>query len=404
MELGVYSASSAYVNSAEKGLGNSNAGFVDTTAMWKAVVNDVNAHGGFLGHPVQAVVHEQDFSSQADLNADAQAACTAFTQDHHVVGVVSLMFFTTQVGTCLQKAGVPFVGGNLGSQVGRSDAELARLPLFSMAAQVTWDHVAQLWVDQLVAMNYFSPWDAVNGGPGAGQVKIATIATDDPFMRDVVQKMIVPALASHGLKVADPYFMPFDIQALPQNEQSAVLKLRSDGITHALLVDAVGTFFPSSAESQHYRPRYGINTRDALNVFGNALPAAQMRGALGLGWAPPSDVRPGAAPPVSSAGNACLALMKNAGQDPNADLVRFDGMAMCESTWLLRAAFELGGGVTAQAYLTGLGRIGTSFAPVQTFGVLLNASRREGANAARRMLFDDGCACWRYQGANVAIP
>ena len=48
--------------------------------------------------------------------------------------------------------------------------------------------------------------------------------------------------------------------------------------------------FSASAESQHYRPRYAIHTGIApqASMQSNA-PAAQLAGAMGLGFAPTLD-------------------------------------------------------------------------------------------------------------------
>jgi hypothetical protein len=96
--------------------------------------------------------------------------------------------------------------------------------------------------------------------------------------------------------------------------------------------------------------------------------------------------------------------MQNAGQDPNADIVRLAGLGLCESAWLLQAAFQAGGAVSPQGYVNGLARLGTTFAPVQEFSNAFSVTRHAAATAARRMAFDDGCACWRYNGNDIQIP
>jgi hypothetical protein len=46
VELGVFGFKNEQVNTVEHGLGNTSGGNADSTAIWKAVVNDLNAHGG----------------------------------------------------------------------------------------------------------------------------------------------------------------------------------------------------------------------------------------------------------------------------------------------------------------------------------------------------------------------
>jgi hypothetical protein len=99
-----------------------------------------------------------------------------------------------------------------------------------------------------------------------------------------------------------------------------------------------------------------------------------------------------------------MGLIQKAGQDPNSDVARLFGLGLCESAWLLQAAFQAGGALSAQGYLNGLARLGTTFPPVQEFSNAFSPGRRDAAHAARRLAFDDGCACWRYNGNDIPVP
>src|SRR5690349_22550034 len=92
---------------------------------------------------------------------------------------------------------------------------------------------------------------------------------------------------------------------------SAVLKFRSDGVTHVLIWDDNGVatlFFMQQADNQGYRPRYGINSGNNMQVVAQVVSKSQLTGATGIGWTPAFDIANADSPTskwANSARRAC---------------------------------------------------------------------------------------------------
>jgi hypothetical protein len=189
--------------------------------------------------------------------------------------------------------------------------------------------------------------------------------------------------------------------------QSAVLRFRSDGVSHVLPmeINSLG-FFAQPAEAQHYRPRYGLSTATEVQVFaGNLVPNSQLKGAIGLGWSPALDLPPANNPPTGPyagpGAKHCLDVMSGAGftfSDANA---RGVALIVCDEFYSMRDtinAIPSGAAIDAQNFMQGLESLGTKFAiaglPVAAFG----PNKHFPVQRGYRWAFDDGCPCMHYVG------
>jgi hypothetical protein len=105
-------------------------------------------------------------------------------------------------------------------------------------------------------------------------VKVGILAPDKADWKWVVPHVLVPELARRGIKVSpsDVVIWHFPESTSGNGQaaseiQAAVLKFRSNGVTHVLPVEQNSlAFFASAAEGQHYRPRYGVDTYSAMQI------------------------------------------------------------------------------------------------------------------------------------------
>ena len=390
-------------------IGAAGVSFGDARDLSKIVIADINKHGGILGRKVMPIYYGVDAESTETDDQQLAAACSFFTQDHHVFAVIGIPGYDS-FNECIEKAGAVHVA----EDVTISNAQtFQRFPHYVEPSTLNLDRSAALQLQALVAQRYFTGWDDTAGGPGAAPAKVGILTYDHPDFAHPIDKVMLPALARAGYpspviaRIAYPQRFS-DLSNETAQVQNAVLQFRTAGVTHVIIFDASGTlslFFLQSAESQHYRPRYGINTQSAFGVLASTGddPKAQFNGAIGIGWYPIIDVPDQAAsdngPYSNNARKHCMALMRAGGQsfsDPNAER---DALLMCNQLYLLRQAV-VGGGATisATSFLNGLDRLGGQFASATSAATYLGPNQHDGVAAIYYWGYNSACGCMRYNG------
>jgi ABC-type branched-subunit amino acid transport system substrate-binding protein len=199
-------------------------------------------------------------------------------------------------------------------------------------------------------------------------------------------------LAKHGRRFAETVTYAQDVSTALAATQSAVLRFKAAGVTH---VYGASAFFLQAAESQNYRPRYAY--LPGLGAIGAAnSPAAQMRGAMTVGWAPSSDVNAPQDPPASPAGKHCTALMTRKGMSTSNRTDLTNMLTTCDSLYSLRDALEAGGVANVAGLRSGFESLGSGFPTALTFQVTMGPGRHHGVNAVRDMAYDTSCTCLIY--------
>jgi len=412
-----YTVNGAAANSAA-GAGGVTQG--DELKEAQAFVAYINKHGGVAGRRLVLVTHAYDALSTQTLDQQVSAACADFTQDHKVFAAQG---GTEQMQVCLDRARAVSVLDNLAvtsAESFRRHPYLAEVSLFDL------DRLARNEVTALVDQKYFTGWNTVTGGPGTGAAKVGYITFDDANFRSSSTRSMLPALAraGHAVSSNDVVYVHVpdnqaDLSATSAAISSAVLKFQQSGVTHVVMYDAGGTLtllFTTRAESQHYRPRYGVNSNNGLGLLldGGEVVPAQAVGAAGLGWFPSLDLPDAANPdngPYSNASRRrCIALMNAAGvttADANSKAVP---LLYCNTFFLFKAAVEKGvqlrGGTTIDrdTFLAGVNALGSSFESAMTFGTSFSATKHDGAAFYRRVTFDQPCGCMKYTSGNVLAP
>jgi hypothetical protein len=227
---------------------------------------------------------------------------------------------------------------------------------------------------------------------------------DLPSRKIVLDQALRPALARHGLKVDD--VIAWTAQGASALASGA-LRFRASGITHVFVLDPGGleTFgWMAAAESQDYRPKYAIDTRNYPFLQQGQSPPGQLANARGIGWIPSADVGVQPDSELSALERRCLGVVAKSGQNlGDATNVRV-AMAYCDTLeFLKRAAGDASSTLTLASVLAGGEGLGDGYVPTGTFSARFGPHRHDGASSARDIAFDGSCGCFRYTSPPYSI-
>ena len=383
----------------------------DPDSQVRAVLDDVNSHGGIAGRKVQVVWAQFDSSSAQTADQQWAAICQKFTRDQPRVFAV-LGVGTESYRECIRKAGVVMLSDDLPYA---GAAHFARNPTLIELGSPNLDRIAKAEVPALLAQGYFNAWDSTQGAPGAaGRAKVGVLTYDDREYAGAVDRYLIPALKQAGYDPGSNVARVGSVNKASDYSdqaaavQSAQLRFASSGVTHVISFEGNGglsLFFMNNAESQHYRPRYGVNTTSALQVLldGGLVQPAQARGAVGIGWAPGFDLsaerNPDDGPYSSASRRHCLAVYRAHGvtfSDPNAQGV---ALGYCNKLYLLRQALNTTPRlINATTFVSAVDSVGSSFSAAGGLGSFLGPGRHDSAAKYYYWRWFDDCGCLHYDG------
>jgi hypothetical protein len=371
--------------------GVSGAGSVSEQDMVNAVVRDVNKSGGVLGRKLAVYAHSFDAAAGIANPAQTYADICADFRDDHKVFAVAFDVIDPSLRKCLADMGSPLlVLNSYAIMPASSYAQYGGNFLYGVNS-ITTERLAELFVQSLMARTFTAPWDTLNGGPGRAPVRLGVIHVDTPD-QNALYAGYAKELARHGLHFTDTVTYTQDTQAALSTTQSAVLRFSQDGITH---VFGASAFFLRDAESQHYRPRYAY--LPGLGALGAAnSPAAQLKGALTVGWSPASDVNAAQDPGDTPAGKHCRAVMTAAGLVPGNRTDLSTMYSLCDAVFAFRAALTAGGSAGVPGLRRGYEELGTRFGTALSFVASFGPNRHYGVDSVRDMAFDSTCGCLEY--------
>lgn len=357
----------------------------DTQAMAQAVIDELNRTGGLAGRHIVPVWHPYDASDPTGTATQEQTACSFFTEDHSVPVVLSPIFSSEVLQTCLAKRGVILIDQNYGY------FDMAVAPdTYFVPGYPDPVRSGGAMVDDLVTSGFFG-----------SEPRIGITMKDSPD-RHRVAAGIRAALNRHGLDIAEEMRYTSDH---PDAIESGILRFRATGVTHVFILDIGGLesgVIIQAAEAQGYRPTYALDTRNSLDYLQKNAPAEQLQGSAGLGWYPASDVGRGAGAEPGPLETRCAEIMKGAGtplNDSGNDRIAY---ATCDVFRLLHLGTDAGGDVGAAAIRSGIESLG-EFQSTGTFASRFGPGRHDGTTHARRISFDDDCSCYRYRSDLVPI-
>jgi hypothetical protein len=379
------------------------------------VIDDINAHGGVLGRKLVPVFHELDATSAETADAQYQQACDDLTQDHKV-----LVAFAGEVETFLQCTHNRKVIAIADDLTTYDQDVLRRYPYFYDISALNLDRMASLEVAALRAQNYFTGWNFNLGQAGPGKAKVGVLTIDMPGFKRATDQVLVPALRQAGFApdAADVILVPgvqrqSDAGAVAAAVSSAVLKFRSDGVSHVIILEnsaVLSLLFANEADSQRYYPRYGANTQTGQQALldQGAYPKSQLPGTVGIGWLPGIDITPAEntddGPYSNDARRRCIAIYKAAGvtyESANAAAV---ALGTCNSLWFFRDVMNRASAPNREAFLASVNRMGTSYLSLGTFGSRFDADHHDGVANVRYWAYVPSCGCMRYTSGNIPVP
>ena len=375
----------------------------------RAVVAGVNARGGLFGREVRIVFHDTKTATiVTDINSAVQAACTAFTQDAHVIAVVTVFsnFDTDAMRSCLAKAGTMLLSS---SPAGSADDAVyaSTAPNYHTFSTISFNRLAPTLVRRLAAQKYFSGWDNAAGQPSAtAPVKLGLVYSAMPI-EERVAKLVERVFKDAGHPIAQSVA----VGKSPSDMSSAVLTFRSQGITHVIVMlpaaDAVLLNFMTQAESQRFRPRYALSTPQLLSFHADNAPHSQLVGSMGVGWDPLLDVLDPRDPGDVGGGQAaCRAALAKGGQTFAGDH-RFAlaiALGLCDGVHMVSEGALAGQGLTVANIRAGLLSIGPKFKAAATFAPTgLNPSSYTLVGSARDVAWGTACECFSYTSPTYAF-
>lgn len=382
------------VNSAINALGI-NASVGDQEQQAKIMAAWLNANGGVAGRKVELVVRRTT-TAEAETNLDSwgQGNCTYFTEDQPVQWVWEYNYYETPFLPCLVKHGVGMVDRSItgpGDQTFAQDRDFLYDP---SGANLT--RSARTLGGALADSGFLS-----------SQTKIGYFHSDSAGAMRAASVGMHPALASRGLRVdAEATFPANGDASQGQNAAtSAVLKFKAEGITRVLLTGTGSlTYFAIAAESQGYRPRYGISTDLSPNGTSYIVPQQQLNGAAGAGWQPGYDVGLNHEDrPVSTRETLCRKLMKSGGVDMSSETTAVIALNICDSAMFLKAAADAAHSAVPTDVAAAVAARPVLFTSAVTFASDL-ARGHDGASEYRMFAWQSGCTCFQYTSPPRPLP
>jgi hypothetical protein len=379
----------------------------DEKANSKALVDEVNAHGGVAGRRLVPVFHPFEVTSTQTGASQDDAACQDWTVDHKVLAVFSSSLSDNLVA-CLKKAGVVYVKGGV-----IEDADAAFLREYSNEILLSTLSIDRIFADQvgsLVRQSYFTGWNVLTGKAGAAAVKVGVLTYDTASFDRALHRVLLPALSRAGhapasVDVIEVHKGQQEADTGPTAAQikSATLRLQQDGVTHVVLGDASGLileFFGSNAQTQHYYPRLGVSSGSGVQVIHDAglVNDQQVNGMSGNGWLPTLDLPAAASNAYSnSETKRCLDIMKRrTGQTYTSTNAATIALYDCDGMFLFQQAMRLAPSLTPAGLLSGLGSIGRGYTSPVVGPTLLSPQQHDDAVRAWDLNWVQSCKCVRY--------
>jgi ABC-type branched-subunit amino acid transport system substrate-binding protein len=270
----------------------------DAKAQVAAVVDYVNANGGFGGRTIEPVI--RTFESSTDSPQTESALCNAFTRDDQVFAVVMVAQRLPVARECYRKANTVMVDIG-GTSLSQATFDANKPYLWSLTTPA-FDSSLKALVPNLKARGFF-----------AEGAKVGVLAEKAPEFQQLVDDVLKPAVAAAGSEVS--VVATID-QSTADNaastSRSAVATLKDADVTHLLFVgrpDNSG-YYTGTAFPQKYFPRLAITTFEDPNflVSNPAFsPPETLAKSIGIGAAPSTDgVRDTYELPQTDAQRTCI--------------------------------------------------------------------------------------------------
>ncbi|MGH9188335.1 MAG: hypothetical protein ACRD0U_21420 [Acidimicrobiales bacterium] len=375
---------------------------VDTEALDRIMVDHVNASGGIGGRRLELVYYRNDANDGRSLDVKDQEACTLWTQDRPVLAGLNAGSDTLKA--CLAGRGVPQIYENVFSDA--DDRTFQEFPTYFALNAPELGATARALANGLVEEGFFAPaGDQL--APCPRPVCTGVITFDTEPRRRAVEGVLRPTLEAAGQSLDEVAYVKYPVTSAELAEAAAsfpgiVLRFKSRGVNRVLIYSDEGgglaIFFPRTAATQNYHPRYALTSASAPQALVDAgvVDPAELRGAIAVGWNPMGDLREQDAVPGPGF-EPCIALMEADGANPRNsinDLVI--SLKTCDGFNFLAAALRAGlPDITAASAVAGA-EAQSAFPTALSYATTIAPGRHSGTSAVRHSAFDESCTCFRY--------
>jgi ABC-type branched-subunit amino acid transport system substrate-binding protein len=302
LTIGVRHADEASAAAIGAALGARNVSSGDTRGYAEAIIASINAHGGVAGRQLAAEYEAVNLVGLvANASAADQASCTHFTEDVKVFAVTTAIPSGADLSTCLAQHKTPLVESSVDEYDQKNMDDIAGWFYLTNIPNLT--RAVRIIVDGLYAQGYY--------GTGA---KIGVLHYTAYPVYERAYAELKAALARHGLQVTADEGMSSYTSS--EQYQAAVLRMKAKNITHVQFIDVSGLMaiqFMQHAESQLFRPRYGLSSGNSLGALRNSAPSAQLERSLAISWMPSLDVDEAHDPGGRPGATECLRIIRAAG-------------------------------------------------------------------------------------------
>lgn len=381
IEIGFYSVAF--------GEGNPATGFTlgDPAKQSDAIAAWINANGGLGGRPLELVQAGQDNTSSTPIAVQDQAACAKFTEDNHVTAVVTIAISTLGYFECLARRGVIHLYEAFTTP---PTAFFGQYPDLISTSFISQDRAAVSLFEGLTRQTYFQDAD----------MKLGLVVRGTSWFKAGASAFTKRA-SSAGVQPEVTVEICDEAACSNEEAQNAVLKMRTEGVTHAVLLGDVGFVLSwfQAATAQGFSPRYGLYTINTPSLIALSQSPAALVGAVGIGWAPALDVEEAQEPTPNSRDRLCRQIMSDSGQAPKSRLELSQAQYGCAGLFRLKDIFDRNSGATApEAFRVELESLGCGHESAATFRTCFAPDRHDGADLYIDLAYEAGCRCFRYVG------
>jgi ABC-type branched-subunit amino acid transport system substrate-binding protein len=372
------------------------------TKVVQAIVDETNATGGLGGRQVEVVYAYNDNTNQEaeSQTREQNRICTQLTEDAKVF----MAFNFNPLGVdfaydCFAAHHTPVLDTPLALESDQQRLDEMN-PWLVLPLSLNFSRMAKLLPVALRDQGYMTQ-------------KMAVVGIDLPPLKRTAQKVLVPAIEAAGGKVVQQVYLAESYSAISAGIANAVLTFSQQGIDRVVFWGPGGglpLLFGRQADSQGYRPRYGMTTYDAPALTQTLLPASQLHGAVGVGFVVQGDLADTEAPPLNDREKACFAVeAKRAGMTFTARRQSTAaGLALgtCEFFGVLKAALAdtAGKPLAPNEVAPHVYALGTSYVPVTMTKARYGPGRPDGATAYSRLAYNDACSCFKYASGWLDSP
>jgi ABC-type branched-subunit amino acid transport system substrate-binding protein len=377
-----------YLNGGNAALGSGFAAtpvnFGDGQLEARAIVADINAHGGVGGRPIELYLQKVEATDASKPQA-FDAACAALAEDHHVFVILSMFNLRSPLAACAAKHKTLLLDAALGAGddvVYRTYGDWAFTP-----AEMSLDTEQKLVLQNAAATGVVSPKTKVG----------VVVQNDDEIFLRVLKNTIEPTLKSLGV----PYESMVIASATDTSGMAnAILKFKTNNVGVVEFSAGNGgipeVLFMQAADQQQFHPKYIMGDSTDTWFVGDSAPATQAQQITGVGSYPIANVNANQIPP-SAAEKHCLNVITKAGE-PVAD--RHSSLTAtfyCEMFYGFAAAgAQVQGRMTSDAWRTAYRSLGPRYPAVTSFAVDVNLNPNAGARGYRSLAWNTQCRCVAY--------